>query len=251
MSFYKENMLILLLFGIIFGIIVFFYSNSTHEDVYTMIYVSPIIVCIVMSVHISRRSKKSPIFSLGFLFLGISMMFLLTAELTWVVMPYFDLPQYESYPDIFYASSLIVNLFFPLFILRHYKTYLGIVHYLVILLIIAIGVLSYVLLSNMDSLSFSFGLIFVFLSSGMVGISLVTMLTLHNTKIFHVWCIIVFSFLISMIADISYYSSENTTDWFAGDWVNFVWFASYLIMILALSEQRHAFTKKEMTDNYG
>jgi len=247
MNFHKENIILLSIFGIIFGLVVFFYSDTTHEHVYSMIYLAPIILCVIISIHISRRYKKSQYFSLGFLFLGISMSFLLAAELTWGMMPYLQLSQYESYPDIFYVGYSIFSLIFPLYILKHYKIHLQTIHYLLVLLIVTIAILSYIILSDIPfdmSSSFVLGLLFVVLSSGMLGISLVALSTLYNTKVFHIWYIIVFSFFINLIADIVYYASENITNWQSDNWVNFVWFIGYLVMIFALGEQRHVYIKK-------
>lgn len=244
---YRENIIILSTFGLFFGIIVFFYADSTPNDVYGMIYISPIIVCIALSLALAKRYKKTRNFSYGFMFVGLSHLSLLLAELLWLAMPYFELPQYESYPDIFYLGYVTCSLIFPWFILRHYKIRLTLTQYLLILLITIIGVSSYLALSYgvWDSSStFGLGFVFALLTSVLAGVSIITMSALKNTKIFTVWTIIVFSFLISAIADIGYYASENTTDWGPGDWFNIIWFVSYLIMIFALSEQNYSYIIK-------
>jgi len=246
-NFTKENIVILSLFGMFFGIIVLFYADYVHEDVYAMIYASPIIVCVVISLSLSYHYKKSRNFSLGFLFFGMSMLLLLIAEVMWVVMPYFEIPQYESYPDIFYLGYATLSLIFPWFVLKHYQIRLNIIHYLVILLITIVGILAYVELSNGDlhSSSFNLGLVFAVLTSFLTGISIIMLFVLRNTKIFRVWMLIAFSLFISAIADIWYYASENTEDWSASDFTNIVWFVSYLIMIYALGEQRHSYVITE------
>jgi len=246
-NFHKENIVILSLFGIFFGIIVLFYSDYIHDDVYAMIYTSPIIVCVVISISLFYRYKKSHNFSFGFLFLGLAMLSLLIAEMMWVLMSYLEIPQYESYPDIFYLGYAILSLVFPYFILKHYKIQLNAIHYLTILLITVMGILLYIVLStdSTNFFSFSLGLVFVVLTSLLTGISIVTLITLRNTKIFKVWIIIVFSFFISAGTDIWYYVSENTQDWSPGDFVNIIWFVSYLIMIFALGEQRYSYITKE------
>jgi len=245
--FYKENMIMLSLFGIIFGLIVFLYADSVHDNVYAMIYTSPIIVCVVIALSLFCRYKKSHNFSLAFLFLGLAMLSLLIAEVIWIIMPYLEISQYESYPDIFYLGYAILSLSFPLFILKYYKIHLNTIHYLLIMFVTIIGVLTYIGLSNNDSYSFSFGLglVFVVLTSLLTGISIITLFVLKNTKIFRVWMIIVSSFCINMIADIWYYSSENTENWLASDFTNIIWFASYLVMIFALSEQRYSYVTTE------
>jgi len=243
-NFDKENIVILSLFGMFFGIIVLFYADYVHEDVYAMIYASPIIVCVVISLSLSYHYKKSRDFSLAFLFFGLSMLSLLIAEIMWVIMPYFEIPQYESYPDIFYLGYAVLSLIFPWFVLRHYKICLNIIHYLIILLITIVGILTYVELSNNNDLhssSFSLGLVFAVLTSFLTGISTIMLFVLKNTKIFRVWMIIAFSLFISALSDIWYYASENTEDWSGSDFTNIVWFASYLIMIYALGEQRHSY----------
>jgi len=245
-NFHKENLLILFIFGILFGIIVFFYSDSVHENVYGMIYVTPIIICIVMSLSLYIHYKKSHNFSLAFLFLGLSTLSLLIAEILWILMPYLGISQYESYPDIFYFGYNIFSLVFPWFILKHYKICFNAFHYIIILLITISGVFIYIILSNseLESSSFVLGLLFVSLTSILIGISIVTMTTLKNTKIFRVWIIIMFSFFISGISDIWYYASENVGDWEPSNWVNIVWFVSYLIIIFALGQQRHSYITK-------
>jgi len=244
-NFHKENIVILSLFGIIFTTIVLFYSDYVHENVYAMIYASPIIVCIVISLSLSYRYKKLSNFFLGFLFLGLAMLSLLIAEIMWVVMSYFEISQYESYPDIFYFGYATLSLIFPWFVLKYYKIHLNTIHYLTILLITVIGILAYIGLSNDYSHSFSLGLVFTVLTSLLIGISTITLLVLRNTKMFRVWIIILFSFIISAITDIWYYASENTEDWSANDLTNIVWFASYLIMIFALSQQRYSYVTTE------
>jgi len=66
MNFSKENILVLSIFGIFFSLIVFFYANEIHEDVYGMIYVSPIIVGVVLSLSLALHYKKSRSFYCGF-----------------------------------------------------------------------------------------------------------------------------------------------------------------------------------------
>jgi len=245
-TFQKENIGLLSLFGIIFGIIVLFYADHIHDDVYAMIYVSPIIICIIISLSLSHHYKKSHNFSMGFLFFGLSMLSLLMAEIMWVVMPYFEIRQYESYPDIFYLGYATLSLIFPWYILKHVGIHLNVIQYLTISLITIFGILSYVILSNGEyGFSFNLGLVFAILTSGLLGISVVTLIVMKNTKIFRVWTIIVFSVFIGAISDIWYYASENTGDWSAGDHTNIVWFASYLIMIFALYEQRYSYVIKE------
>jgi len=256
----KENLLMLSIFAIFFAVIVLFYADSIHDDVYGMIYMSPIILCIVLSFSLFRRYKKTRNFSLGFLFVGLANLSLLIAEFLWLLMSYLEIKQYESYPDIFYIGYAISSLVFPWFILKHYKIHftrmsftikkqkihLISIQHLTILLITIIGVLFYVILSYdvMESPSFALGLTFVSLSSMLVGISIITMITLKNTNIFTVWIIITFSFFISGITDIWYYANENTTGWNANSWTNIVWFVSYLILIFALNKQNYLYITK-------
>jgi len=177
----------------------------------------------------------------------LAMLSLLIAEITWVVMPYFEMSQYESYPDIFYMTYAMLSLVFPCFVLKHYKIRLNTIQYLTILLITILGILAYVGLSidGMYYSSFNLGLAFTVLTSLFLGIGTVTLLSIRNTKIFRVWMIIVFSVLIGAVSDIWYYASENTENWAPNDWTNVVWFVSYLVMIFALSEQRHSYVTKE------
>ena len=242
-SVHNENIVLLSIFGIIFTIIVFFYADDIHNDVYAMIYTSPIIICVIISLSHSHHYKNSYSFSLAFLFLGLGMLSLLIAETIWVIMPYFQLPQYESYPDIFYFGYVILSLIFPWFILKYYKIHLTVIHYFAILLVIVVGILTYLVLSadTLLSSSFSLGLVFVILSSTLMGISVITLIKLKNTKIFQVWMLIVSSFLISAVSDIWYYANANTQNWAPNDFVNIIWFVSYLILVYALTLQRYSY----------
>lgn len=249
--FYKENTLLLIISGLFFGIIIFFYSDYIHEDVYGMIYISPIIVCVVLSFSMSIHYKKSRNVSLTYTFLGLAMLSLLIAEILWLVMPYLGINQYESYPDVFYLGYSVFAIVFPLFILRYFKICLTKIHYFLISAIVIGGGLIYTGISydNIGSSSFGLGLVFVLLTGGIIGISVITMMSIKNTKMFRIWMLIVFSFLVSGIADIWYYASENSGNWEASSWVNAVWFVSYLIMIFAINEQRYCYVVQKSSAN--
>lgn len=193
-----------------------------------------------MSIHY----RKSRNVSMTYTFLGFSMVSLLIAEILWLVMPYLGINQYESYPDVFYLGYSVFAIVFPLFILRHFKICLAkILHYFLISAIIIGGGLIYTGISydNIDSSSFGLGLVFVLLTSGIIGISAITVMSLKNTKMFRIWMLIVVSFVIGGIADLWYYANENSGDWAPDSWVNVVWFVSYLIMIFAINEQRYCY----------
>jgi len=257
---HKNNILVLSILAIFFAVTVLFYADSIHDDVYGMIYMSPIVLCTILSLSLFRQYKKTRNFSLGFLFVGIANLSLLTAEFLWLLMPYLGMGQYESYPDIFYMGYAVSSLIFPWFILKHYKIHfprmsftikkhrvcLISTQHLVILLITITGISLYTILSYdvLDSSSFVLGMAFASLSSMLVGMSIITMIALKNTTIFTVWIIITFSFFISGITDIWYYANENTTEWNANDWTNIVWFVSYLILIFALHKQSYLYVIK-------
>jgi len=113
-------------------------------------------------------------------------------------------------------------------------------------LITVIGILSYVILSGDDLYSSSsiLGLTFVILTSLLIGVSTITLFLLRDTDIHKIWMIIVFSFFLGAIGDIFYYADENTNNWSMGDFVNIIWFVSYLILIYALIGQRSIFMTK-------
>jgi len=239
---HNDHFIILIVFAFIFGIVTCVYSASIHADVYGMIYTAPIIICFLMSMSLSIHYKKSINYARGFLFFGLANLVLLMAELLWLIMPYLEISQYASYPDIFYMMYNVLVLIFPLFILRHYKIHFYTVQYFIVFSSVMLGVIIYLVLSNdVNDFSFWLGLMFALVTSTMIGIIIMTMLALRNTNVFRVWIIITCAFFINTISDIWYYSTENTTNWHQSDWTNVLWFVSYLFIIFALYTQKSSY----------
>lgn len=243
MNLYNDRLPALIIFGSLFGIIVCVYSDFIHNDVYAMIYVSPIIISISFSMSLFRKYKKSIHYKRGFLFLALANISLLIAELFWILMPYYDLKQYGSYPDIFYMLYAIQMIIFPLFILKHYKVNHTIIHYTIILSSVLVSIIVYLILSDIHDYTFYIGFVFTVMSGVLVGISISVVISLHHTRVFKFWIIISCSFIINLIADITYYSSKNN-NWDQGDMVNIIWFTSYLLLIFALYVQKSSYILK-------
>jgi len=243
--FNKENIILLSYFALFFGIIVLVYGDEVPEDVYAIIYTTPLVVIVIMSLSLSRRYKKIAYFSYGHVLLGLSYLAHLLAEITWRLMDYLQLPQYPSYPDIFYAASAIFLICHPWIIMRHFKVKPKRTAWLLFALCIVGGNLLYVTLSidSLDSDSFWLGFGFVTLATTMLGSTAVAIVTLHGTKIFRVWILLGVAFFVNALADIYYYSSENSADWEQGDIVNVVWFTAYILIIYALTEHRYKYSR--------
>lgn len=241
--FYTENIAIFGIFAIFFSIIVLFYSEDIPEDVYGMIYMTPIIVTIIMSFSLSRRYRKIASFCYGHLILGLAFASHAGAEITWLLMDYWNLPQYESYPDIFYLFYGIFLIAHPWVIMRHFKIKPKLFAWLMFAVCVTVGDLIYVAISAdyIEAESFLYGLAFVTLTNVLLGSVIVAILTLRGTKIFGVWILFGISFFMNAVADIYYYASENFSDWQQGDLVNIVWFVGYLMLIIGLLEHRYKY----------
>jgi len=244
--FRKEISAILSIFVTFFSLIVLFYSNNIHEDIYAMIYISPIVITIILSFSLSRRYKKCRFFSYGHLVLGLAQLFLLFGEITWLLMSYLGLNHYESYPDIFYYLYNLMLLTHPYVIMKFFKVKPSQIAWLLFVLCILVGDSIYIILSHghTDTDSFIFGLIFVTLTNAIIGSTILATLTLKGTKIFRVWILIGVSLTINAIGDIYYYASENFSDWKPSDPVNIIWFVGYIILVYALIEHIPIYRRK-------
>jgi hypothetical protein len=240
----SENIFIFGIFVVFFSIIVLFYSEQVHENVYGLIYMAPIVVITIMSFSLAYKYKKVTCFFIAHLVLGLAFTSHLVAELLWLLMGFWEIPQYESYPDIFYILYGMFLITHPWIILKHFKVKPSKIAWLALTLLIIGGNGIYCILSidYFDSDSFYFGLGFVTLTSILIGSAIIAILTLHGTKIFRVLVIIGIAYTINAIADIYYYASENFTDWTQGDYVNIIWFIGYVVLIYGLMEHRYKYS---------
>lgn len=244
--FYRETMAVFALFVIFFSLIVLFYSEETPEDVFGIIYMTPIIVISIMSFSLARVYRKIPAFFYGYLLLGLSFASHVAAEVSWLLMDYLNLENYQSYPDIFYVAFSLFLLLHPWVIMKHFKIKPKRISYVLLITCIIVGNLVYVGLSwdHMDADSFLYGLAFVTMTNTVLGSVVVAIITLKGTKIFKVWILICIALVINTISDIYYYASENFSDWSQGDWVNITWFITYILLIYALIEHRYKYSVK-------
>ncbi len=242
--FIKENIIIFTLLVVFFSIIVLIYGDVIHEDVYAIIYTTPIIIIAIMSLSLSKKYRKIAHFCYGHMILGFAFIFQILAEFTWRLMGYNNLQQYESYPDIFYLCYGILLILHPWVIMRHFKVKPTKIAWLIFLLCVVtgIGIYNIISIDYLDSPSFLFGLGFVILTSVLLGSVIIAILTLRETKIFRIWILLGIAFFINATADIYYYASENFSDWQQNDLVNIVWFIGYIIIIYALIEHRHKYS---------
>jgi len=242
--FYRETIAIFLIFVAFFIIIVLFYSEDTPKFVFSLIYMTPIIVIAIMSASLAKVYRKVPCFYHAYLLLAISFFAHVTAEIIWVVMDLSNLYGYQSFPDIFYAISAIFLFLHPWAIMKHFKIQPKKTSFLLLIGCVIIGNLIYTHISwdYLDSDSFLFGLIFVTMTNILLGSSIVAIITLKKTKIFTIWILFCIAFVINATADIYYYASENFSDWSQGDLVNIAWFVVYIIIIFTLIEHRYKYS---------
>lgn len=242
--FYKETIAIFTLFVVFFAVIVLFYSEQTPAPVYSLIYMTPLIVIAVMSYSLAKVYRKVPSFYYAYLLLFIAFTAHVIAEIIWLIMDVANLDGYQSYPDIFYGLYGIFLILHPWVIMKHFMIQPKRISYLFLIGCVIIGNLLYTYLSwdNLDSDSFLFGLAFVTLTNLLLGSTIVAIITLRGTKIFTIWILFCIAFVINATADIYYYASENFSDWTPGDLVNIAWFVAYIILIFTLIEHRYKYS---------
>jgi len=217
---------------------VLWYGEQIPEPVFSLLYTTPIIVIVIMSVALTKVYKKTKQFYYAYLLLAIAFTFHGIAEITWLLLDMVGINGYQSYPDIFYALYGIFLIFHPWLIMNHFKIKPKKISYFILIACVVIGNLIYVILSwdyiNTDT--FLYGLGFVTLTNFLLGSSIVAIITLRGTKIHKIWILICIAFVINASSDIYYYATENYTDWTQGDIVNITWFITYIILIFALIE---------------
>lgn len=242
--FYRETIAIFAIFVVFFTLIVLFYSEQTPKPVYSLIYITPLIVIAVMSASLAKVYKKVRSFYYAYLFLAIAFTSHLIAEIIWLIFDLQGIETYQSYPDIFYAAYGIFLILHPWVIMTHFKIRPKKICYILLIGCVILGNLIYTLISidHLDSDSFLFGLGFVTLTNFLLGSAIVAIITLRGTKIFTIWVLICIAFVINAIADIYYYASENFSDWTQGDLVNITWFVAYIILIFTLIEHRYKYS---------
>jgi hypothetical protein len=240
---FNQNIFIFSLFVIFFSIIVLFYSEETPEDVYGLIYMTPIIIIVILAISLNRLYRKTPDFNYGYLVLAVAFISHIMAEITWLLMDYLHFEHYQSYPDIFYFIYGIALLIHPWIIMQRFKIKPTKIAWVIFLLCMVAGNGIYCILSidHYHEESFWFGLLFTILVTSLLGSTVIAIISLKDTKIFKIWILIGIAFLINAIGDIYYYASENFSDWTQGDLVNIAWFTSYIILIYALLKQHHEY----------
>jgi len=242
-----ENIAIFAIFVVLFSTVVLFYHNETPEDVYAMIYMTPMFIVAIMSLSLARRYRKIAHFYYGHIVLGIGITFMILAEITWRLMDYWNLPQYQSFPDIFYLAYGVTLIFHPWIIMRHFKVKPKKIAWLIFAVCVVggNGIYTVISIDYLDADSFYFGLGFATLTNILLGSTVIAIITLHGTKIFRVWILLGVAFFINAAADLYYYSSENFSDWHQGDLVNIAWFIGDIVLIYALMEHRYKYSIKQ------
>lgn len=226
-----------------FSVIVTQFSETIPEEVYSMIYIFPLLGVAIISFTLSKKYRKIKEFCLGHSVLGAAMVFYIIAEVCWIVLGWYDYTQYPSVYDIFFALFSIFAIIHPLVIMRffqikpkrnHMILLVGIITSVLILYVAVVGEIK-------DPQSYYTGLAFMGLSSTLLAVSIVTILSLRGRQIFRVWILIGIAFLINCIADFHYYIMENFKDWTIGDWENIGWFIANIILLYAVIEHKNKY----------
>jgi len=246
MNFRNETILILFIVTSFFTISVLFYADDIPPDIYFMLYVMPIIVITVLSYSLAKKYNEIKNICLGYTALFFSMLFLIGAEISWIVMPYLGLQQYVGIPDVFYSISTIILIFHPLMILHHYLKHRIETKYIIFFIgIVSVGILIYII-GSIDTIKFPeqfyTGLWFSILVSVLLASTIITMFNLKfgkfRLKIFSVWIIMAIAISMNAIGDLWYYIGENYNEWHQGDLENIVWYIGYVLIIYALLVQK-------------
>lgn len=228
---------------VFFSIIVIFYHDTIPEAVYSMIYIFPIVAASLMSFILAKKYQRIPNFCVGHIFLGISMLAYVFAEITWIIIVGVEESPYPSIVDIFYIIYAIFAILHPIAILKFFGIKPKKSHYLLFVAIIAVSLLLYCWFSTgaENEESYLFGFVFVGLSSILLGSTVLTILSIRGRQIFRVWIIIGVAFLVNSITDIPYYIMENFGNWDIGYWGNITWFISQILLVYALLEHRNKY----------
>lgn len=233
----------LFILAVVFFSILVIYYNTLPEEIFSMIYVFPITAASLMSFSLARKYKKISNFCVGHIFLGISMMAYVLAEILWVVWFGFDEGPYPSIIDIFYLIYAIFAILHPIAILKFFEIRPKRVHYVMFggIVVTAVSAYCYFSYGVEDLSSFYMGFVFVTLSSILLGSTMLTILSTRGRQIFRVWIIIGISFLINCLTDLHYYTMENFKDWDIGYLGNITWFVSQILLVYALIEHRNKY----------
>jgi len=240
MSYTFDNIAVLSIAVLLYGLIILFYAESVPEDVLTMIFLMPLFAATIMSFSLSQHYRKIVAFQRAYILLGLSTLFYAIAEILWVLLGHLGLVQYPSSVDIFYTGYFIFAILHPIAILKFFDIRPKRQHLLLFFGIVALALFLYFSYSyeKIYEESYYYGIFFVTLTSIQFGVSVLAILSLQGRQIFKVWVLIGVAFAINSITDIHYYISENYKDWSVGDWENIAWFVAQIMIVYVLLEHR-------------
>lgn len=228
---------------ICFGIIIFNYGDQIPEEVYSILFTFPLGVAAILSFSLFRLYRDVPRFCYSHLVLCIAMIFFVIAETIWIVLAYFGTYPYPSPADVAYGLYFGFLILYPTLILKFFETKPKIEHHAVVAATVAVCLTLYMVFTPQSEGFWVWlnGLIFIAMSSTLLGVTVMTTLLLRNRQVFAFWIILGVAFLINCLADLHYYSSENWSDWEVSDFVNIMWFISSIMVIYALLQHKRMY----------
>ena len=185
--------------------------------------------------RLSIRHSQTKNIGKALLILGLAFIFYSTAESIFLQLFIEDISPYPSSADAFYFIYYLMLLYFVFIIFKTFiktTSNLGIIS--VAISVIMIFVLYYVVSigENMDYINL--GGMFVVMSALIATSSTVIAVRLHNRGMKMIWITISIVMSMNAIADIWYYILENIGVYEYNIFIDTIWFAANLLLILLL-----------------
>jgi len=231
----KSFIVIAIIFIVHYLIIQFdFEGRELFVNVTLMASISITIYVLIVMIKNYRGAKGMVT---AFAFLLISYIFYLFGEVSWFTYEsILDLYPYPSIADVGFFFYFVFTGIFLVSIIRCFKTIQW--HDIGIITIIVSVIMGFYLTLSLDAQAdpedILFGFIFLISSATVFGISFIALVKFRLMLFGVTWFIIFASMLITTVADIFYYTVENTGVYTYDHVINTMWIVSDAVLVYAL-----------------
>lgn len=183
-------------------------------------------------------------------YISLSTAFYVLAEISWAWLESLQIHPYMNIPDIFYGLYFIFAVLACITLFWCRINLMSLRYKLIPIPIALLGIGAYVVLSlnEFGTSTFWFGFLMMIFSASLLGTAALATITVRKApKLGLIGSLFGIAFLANSLADIFYYTAENTGSYGITDWYSIVWAGTPLILIYAMI--RHRFLYGE--DNAG
>jgi hypothetical protein len=201
------------------------------------------IAAAITSFSVSKRYWGSEVFGKTYLALAISFCFLLAGDLTYIYYDWYsDEAPYPSIADVFFFLSYPLAGYHLVKNINHFKQNLGIGPKIGVLAVSGLLVASFAFVTvdllEEEPVEFYLGLLFVLVSSTILGLAFLGAAVFRDSVLGTAWLVLAAGIFVYTVADVWYYATE-VVDGYGGDhFVNTLWVLGLAVITYALYKHK-------------